>query len=112
MDQNGSCSLNFLSPDVLEGFTLTVADGKLSMEYQGIKSDLTVSDMTESAFIYEIFNCLSSIPAETLVPISEDTAVYEGHSGNIAFTLTVNSAGLPVKLEIPSHKLSVEFFEY
>ena len=108
-DQNGNCEFLILAPEHLKNFSVSANSDGLLLKYKGFTQKIPASDITEGAFIYEIFECLKSIPTDPSVKITPNGAVYEGECNGRAFTFEFNADGSPKVLAVRSMNLTVKF---
>lgn len=108
-DEKGNCEFAFFNPQTLKGFSVYADSDGMELKYKGLSQKIPVSDISEGAFIYEIYELLKSIPQDAAVDIKNDKIIYEGDSNGRAFTLTLDSNGIPLAIDIKSLGMTAEF---
>ena len=110
--ENGDCEFSFLVPDSLDGFSLCINEGKLTMNYMGIEHSVPQSDLTESVFLFEITDAFKEIPNKSAIPFTNERIIYEGVTNGRAFTIEFDGQGYPSALEVKSLSLVAKFYKY
>ncbi len=109
---NYDCEFEFLSPQSLNGFALAVNGGEVIMKFHGIEQKIPQSDLTESLFMYEIYECLKEVPHQSIIEYQNEKIIYDGVCNGRAFTLQFDNQGYPAVLSVKSLDLTVKFHRY
>ncbi len=108
---NGDMTVIIREPEILEGYTVTVANGKMTAEYLGLTFVPGTGNMPFSGVLDEVYSKLTEIRGSSLLAnLKNGEYILKDGKDLSEYTLYVSPTGLPQRLLIPDEAFSVYFY--